>query len=104
MFLQCRLGRPGKFGWVFAVEWRRLNSLVERDLARRWRATIGHVQDGAERVQATADALTPELSPGAEPNLRGLIARHTGALFDHTVALNCLHALIADHIGVRSSG
>ena len=75
-----------------------LRNLIEEDFVERWRAVIRHVQNGAERLQATADAIPPELSPGVEANLRGLLARHTEAFTDHAVALNCLDALIADHI------
>ncbi len=77
--------------------------MIERNLARQWRATIGHLQDGAERLQATAYELPPELSSASEPKLNNLVAKHTRALFDHTVTLNCLSALIAGGIERGSS-
>ena len=76
--------------------------MVDLDFAERWRAVVRHIQDGAERLQATADALPPDLPSSAEANLRGLVARHAKALFDHTVAMNCLDALIADQLGVET--
>ncbi len=75
--------------------------MVEEEFVERWRAVIRHVQNGAERLQATADAIPPNLSLGVEVNLRGLLARHTEAFTDHAVALNCLDVLIAAHIEGR---
>ena len=70
--------------------------VTEQDFAERWRAVVRHVRDGAERMQATADDIPPELVLGADPGLRGLLARHVEAFADYAVALNCLRVLITE--------
>jgi hypothetical protein len=47
-------------------------------------------------MQATADDIPPELVLGADPGLRGLLARHVEAFADYAVALNCLRVLITE--------
>ena len=71
-------------------------NVTEQDFAERWRSIVRHVRDGAERLQATADSIPPELVPGIAPDLRGLLAWHAEAFADYAVALNCLGALIAE--------
>lgn len=73
--------------------------LTGQDFAERWQSVVRHVRDGAERLQATADDIPPELVLGADPDLRGLLARHARAFADYTVALNCLGALVAERSG-----
>ena len=75
---------------------------IEQDAAERWRSVVRRVQDGVERLQATADEIPPDVGQNADPGLRGSFTRHIEAFADYTVALNCLHALIAERSGGRA--
>ncbi len=75
---------------------------TEQDFAERWRSVVRHLRDGAERLQATADRIPPDLGRDADPDLCRSFTRHIEAFADYTVALNCLHALIAERTGGRA--
>ncbi len=68
--------------------------------AENWRRCVVNLRHATERLQATADAIPPELaSPGTWPasDVAALLERHLTTFGDYTVALSCLQALLAAH-------
>lgn len=72
---------------------------ADHSFAERWRLTVRNVQDGADRMQATADAFPRGIAAMISLDVDALYLRHAEALADHTVALNCLGRLIAERLG-----
>ena len=65
-----------------------------------WRRCVVNLQHATERMQATADAIPPELTPAmsrSSPEMAALLERHLITFGDYTVALSCLHAVLATH-------
>ncbi|WP_428377890.1 hypothetical protein [Lichenicoccus sp.] len=68
--------------------------------AENWRRCVVNLQHATERMQATADAISPELPDRGActiPDIEIVLARHLTTFGDYTVALSCLHALLAAH-------
>ena len=72
-----------------------------QDFAERWQSVVRNLQDRVERLQATADGIPPDLHRDADPDPGGSFTRHVEAFADYAVALNCLHALVAERTGGR---
>jgi hypothetical protein len=66
--------------------------------AELWRRTVGNIKCGADRIQATADAFPSENASLTMQDAEILFARHAAALADHTVAVNCLFHIMAEHL------
>ncbi len=67
----------------------------EQNFTECWRRTVQNIKDGADRVQATADAFPADIGGMTVLDLEIIFARHAAALADHSVAINCLFQIMA---------
>ncbi len=67
----------------------------------RWQAAVANLRLQTERMQATADALPPNIKLTGErqlsPDPLHPLTAHLAALCDYTTALACVQALLLEH-------